>query len=176
MRLDQSILETCRQFLLAVANDELPESLRAKGGASDLVQETLAGAHQNWHQFRGQTLADLRAWLRAILLNEVAMFRRRYTAVDARDVAREVPMSRETPGSESEPIAPLIRSEQDRELSEAVSRLPNDYREALVLRLEQGLSFAAIGERLGRSEDAARKLYERVIQQLRGRLSETTRD
>lgn len=173
MPLDQSILETCRQFLLAVANDELPESLRAKGGASDLVQETLAGAHRNWNQFRGQSVADLRAWLRAILLNEVAMFRRRYTAVEARDVAREVPLSAHSMRVNGEPIAPLIRSEQDRALAEAVRHLPDDHRQALVLRVEHGMSFAAIGEQLGRSEEAARKLYERTIDQLRGRLAES---
>ena len=32
-----SILEACRQFLLAIAHAELPGELRAKGGASDLV-------------------------------------------------------------------------------------------------------------------------------------------
>lgn len=173
MSLDQSILETCRQFLLAVANDELPEALRAKGGASDLVQETLAGAHRNWHQFRGTTVSDLRAWLRAILLNEVAMFRRRFTEVEARDIAREVPLSRHSMRLFGEPIAPLIRSEQSRAISDAVQLLPEDHRQALILRVELGLSFAAIGEKLGRSEEAARKLYDRTINQLRGRLAES---
>jgi len=172
MSLDRSILETCRQFLLAVANAEFPESLQAKAGASDLVQETLAGAHRNWDQFRGRTLADLRAWLRSILLNELAMFRRHYTTVEARDATREVPLTAATTGltAETPPLAPLIRAEQNRALTDAVRKLPDEYRWALVLRVEHGLSFAAIGEKLGRTEDAARKLYSRTIDQLRGRL------
>lgn len=35
------LLSQLRPFLLRIANDELPAALRAKGGASDLVQETI---------------------------------------------------------------------------------------------------------------------------------------
>src|SRR5262249_32779105 len=69
-------LETCRQFLLAVANVEMPGHLVPKGGASDLVQETLMNGYLHQTRFRGSTLAELRAWLRGILLNELATFRR----------------------------------------------------------------------------------------------------
>jgi RNA polymerase sigma-70 factor (ECF subfamily) len=34
------LLETCRPYLLLVANNELDRDLQAKAGASDLVQET----------------------------------------------------------------------------------------------------------------------------------------
>src|SRR5438445_4152014 len=34
------VLEACRRYLLFVARHELNEDLQAKGGASDLVQET----------------------------------------------------------------------------------------------------------------------------------------
>lgn len=88
--LSADVLEASRRFLLSIANAELPSALRAKGGASDLVQETLAVAHQSIHQFRGQTEVELRAWLRTILAREMAMFRRRYLDTDARDVSREV--------------------------------------------------------------------------------------
>ena len=84
------VLGTCRRFLLTIAHAELPGCLRAKGGASDIVQEALASAHRARDQFRGETVAELRAWLRAILLNEASAFRRRYLDTAVRDVAREV--------------------------------------------------------------------------------------
>ena len=55
-------------------------------------------------------------------------------------------------------------------LSTAVQSLPDDYQVALTLRFRDRLSFAEIGQRLGRSEDAARKLVFRAMAEARGRL------
>ena len=164
------ILETCRQFLLAIANAELPAELRAKGGASDLVQDTLVAAHLAHEQFRGQTLSDLRAWLRGILLNELAMFRRRYQMTGARDISREVPFA--AAGSRSTqptPLQEVLDREDEQALANAVDRLPALAREVVRLRLGHGLSFAAIGRHLGKTEEAARKLFTRSLAQLRAR-------
>ena len=38
------ILESCRNYLLLIAGKELTSDLQAKGGASDLVQETFLEA------------------------------------------------------------------------------------------------------------------------------------
>jgi RNA polymerase sigma-70 factor (ECF subfamily) len=161
-------LQASRRFLLTIANAELPAGLRAKGGASDLVQEALAAAHHARDQFHGRTLADLRAWLRAILLNELATFRRRYHDTAARDVGREVPLAAGRTGVvHALPLTEMIRREDDRRLAAAVARLPEDARLVVALRTEEGLSFAAIGARLGRSEEAARKLFARALDRLR---------
>jgi RNA polymerase sigma-70 factor (subfamily 1) len=174
MEPDEAVLETCRQFLLAVANAEFPESLRAKAGASDLVQETLADAHQNREQFRGQTRADLRAWLRGILLNRIAMFHRRYAGTAARDARREVPLELAESFEMRVPENALVRKEENHAILIAVQDLPAEYREAVRLRLDEELGFASIGERLGRTEEAARKLFTRAIDRLRGRLASTS--
>jgi RNA polymerase sigma-70 factor, ECF subfamily len=160
-----AVLETCRQFLLAVANAELPDDLRAKGGASDLVQESLAAAYAARHQFRGRTLADLRAWLRAILFRELATFRRHYRDTAARDVTREVPLAEVA--APVTPIADLIRRERATHLTAAVARLSEDAQTAVVLRIEHELSFAEIGARIGRTEEAARKVFVRALVELR---------
>jgi RNA polymerase sigma-70 factor, ECF subfamily len=160
-------LQASRRFLLAVANAELPAGLRAKGGASDLVQEALSAAHQARHQFHGHTLTELRAWLRVILLNELATFRRRYNTA-GRDVACEVPLAAADLGpGHDRTLSDLIHREDVGRLAAAVDRLPDEFRLAVVLRSEQGLSFAAIGERLGRTEEAARKLFTRALSRLR---------
>ena len=166
------VLESCRLFLLSVASEELPDALRAKGGASDLVQQTLAAAIRSEHQFRGGTVGELRAWLRAILLSEAAAFRRRYSGTASRDVSREIPINATLGRHEHTPVVAAIEAEQTRRLSTAVEQLPDDLRQAVVLRLEDELGFAEIGVRLGRSEEAARKLFTRALDRLRGRLTD----
>ena len=47
---------------------------------SDVVQETLLKAHQGLDQFRGDTDAEMAAWLRAILTNTLADWLRRFQA------------------------------------------------------------------------------------------------
>jgi RNA polymerase sigma-70 factor (ECF subfamily) len=58
-------------------------------------------------------------------------------------------------------------------LQAAISRLPEDYRQVIVWRQVEDLSFEAIAERLGRSLDATRKLWWRAIQKLQDELQET---
>ena len=54
-------IETCRQYLLTVAAAEIPDRLAAKGGASDIVQETITSAYVSRDRFRGESLDHLRA-------------------------------------------------------------------------------------------------------------------
>ena len=160
------VLETYREYLLSVANAEMPGRLAPKAGASDLVQDTLTAALQSRNRFHGRTLADLRAWLRGILANEMAMFRRRYRAA-CRDAGREVHASPLVPVAAAGPVDRLIRAERSRAVAAAMGRLPDDARAVVVLRLELGLGFREIGDRLGRTEEAARKLYTRALDRLR---------
>src|SRR5947209_18029056 len=71
-------LEAYRGYLLVIAERELDHDLRAKGGASDLVQETFADAHGDFARFQGTSAGEWQAWLRALLLNRVAHLTRPY--------------------------------------------------------------------------------------------------
>src|SRR6516165_1063063 len=84
------VLETFRAYLLLIAARELDPELRAKGGASDLVQETFLEAQRDFSRFDGTRVEELRAWLRRLLINNVANFTRHYRKVAKRDVGREV--------------------------------------------------------------------------------------
>ena len=61
---------------MAVAT--LPQNLQAKLDPSDVVQQTLLKAHQNWDQFRGSNDAELAAWLRSILARHVSDVARKF--------------------------------------------------------------------------------------------------
>src|SRR5262249_22748709 len=83
-------LQAYRHYLLEIARDEIDRALQAKGGASDLVQETFLEASRAFPRFRGQSAPELRAWLRAMLLRHVAKHGRRYRTTLKRRVGAEV--------------------------------------------------------------------------------------
>jgi RNA polymerase sigma-70 factor (ECF subfamily) len=163
------LLEECRPYLLLIANEELPDGLRGKAGASDLVQETFLQAQDNFHHFRDDGEAELLAWLRRILLNRVAYLKRRYLGTDKRQLSREVPLAEDglpdVAAADPSPSSRMAARERDDALCQALERLPADYREVLRLRQED-LPFEEVGRRLGRSAEAARKLWARALVQL----------
>jgi RNA polymerase sigma-70 factor (ECF subfamily) len=165
-------LDEFRNYLLAIATRDLDPALRAKGGASDLVQETLLGACRDFAQFRGSTADEFRAWLRQILHNQVAMFGRRFRDTGRRDVGREVALAADDsagPGLAAgieTPSAEVSARERDEALRLAVERLPPDYRRVLLLRFQDGRSFEEIGEAMGLTANAARKLWLRAVKRL----------
>jgi RNA polymerase sigma-70 factor (ECF subfamily) len=169
-------LETCRRYLLLVAQRQLGSDLQAKGGASDLVQETFLEAQRDFAQFTGTSEAELLAWLARLLLNNLGNFTRRYRTTSKRAVAREVALqvdgSSNAPGNGlaapgPTPSGQAMGREQARALYQALERLPDEYRQVLTLRFLQGQSFEEIGRQMDRSPDAARKLWSRALERLR---------
>ena len=92
------MLEMYRPYLLLIASQELDPALRAKGGASDLVQETILDAYKGFARFQGGE-EELRAWLRQMLRNNLANFARRYRDTGKRHMSAEIPLD----GSASSP-------------------------------------------------------------------------
>jgi RNA polymerase sigma-70 factor (ECF subfamily) len=174
-------LQACRKYLLLVARRECNEELRAKGGASDLVQETFLKAHRHFNRFHGETERELLAWLRQLLLNNLVSFRRLFVA-GKRRVGREVTLDlggssspiRELRAQTPSPSEQVVGHERDQALENAFRRLPDDYRQVLVLRYVEGRTFEEIGQALGRSPNAARKLWARAVERLQHELDETS--
>jgi RNA polymerase sigma-70 factor (ECF subfamily) len=173
------LLEGCRGYLLLVAERELDPDLRAKGGASDLVQEALVDAVRDFARFEGDTEAALLAWLRRLLLHNLTDFTRLYRDTDKRQVGREVPLAAgdsserrgPTPGADIlSPSGQAMQHEQAAALERALDRLPEDYRRVLTLRYLEGRSFAEIGRLMQRSANAARKLWTRAVEHLQQEL------
>jgi RNA polymerase sigma-70 factor (ECF subfamily) len=170
-------LERYRAYLRFLARLHLDPRLQGKLDASDVVQQTLLQAHQARDQFRGQNEGELAAWLRRILANTLAMAVRDF-ARNKRDVAREQSLEQALTDSSSrldawlaaEQSSPSQRAERNQEalcLAEALEKLPQAQREALVLQHWQGWSLAQIGEHLGRSVEAVAGLIKRGLKQLR---------
>jgi RNA polymerase sigma-70 factor (ECF subfamily) len=169
-------LEDCRRYLLAIAERQLEPDLRAKGGASDLVQETFLEAQRDFGQFQGASSDELRGWLRQVLNHNLGAFTRRFRTTSKRAVAREVGLpvggrsgefDDEPAGSTLTPSGVAIEHEQALALRRAIERLPDEYRQVVVFRFEEGRSFEEIGRLTGRTPDAARKVWCRAMVRLR---------
>lgn len=132
------LLDACRDYLLLIANQRLPADLRAKTAASDLVQQTCLEAQRDFPAFRGRSEAELLAWLRRILLHNMANVARQFRTTDKRQVGREVTLD-DAPDQElvhknrshDSPSSQVAACEQDEALRSAIDRLPEDYRLAI---------------------------------------------
>lgn len=145
--------------------------------ASDLVQKTLLAAHAQREEFRGASSAELAAWLKQILRNQLIDAYRQQRRLK-RDVRREVPLEAEVDGSfsraevwlaavESSPSQRVSREEELVGLADALAQLPGAQREAVVLHHLQGASLADVAAQLQRSQPAVAGLLHRGLKQLR---------
>jgi RNA polymerase sigma-70 factor (ECF subfamily) len=167
------LLEAYRPFLHMLAEKNLPADLQAKAGISDLVQETYAEAHLDFAQFQGRSEAELAGWLEQILRNNIANFVGRFRGTDKRRVDREVSLQGlagnriQIPAPEATPSAEAMKNETAEALTEALARLPEDYRLVIELRHQQNLTFAEVAAQMERSEAAVRKLWARALERWR---------
>lgn len=172
------LIQRCRPYLLAVANQNIESGLRPKVAASDAVQETLIEAGRDLGGFRGTSEAELLGWLKRILQNNLIDARRRYQA-NKRQLDRELVLRSDESDSPHKPetaSAIIGRDEEAARVRDAVSRLPDDYRTVIELRNWQLKSFEDIGTEMNRSAEAARKLWGRAIRQLQHELGDQTSD
>jgi RNA polymerase sigma-70 factor, ECF subfamily len=165
------VLESARDYLLLIAARGLDADLVAKGGASDLVQDTLLGAYRDFAAFHGSSRDELIAWLRKILQNNLAVHRRRYRGTRKRRISLEVPLGGSSSGRAWQalrhdsvtPGGAAVRGEQGAALLAALARIRDDYRQVVVWHQYDQLTFEQIGQRLGRSAEAIRKLWKRAL-------------
>jgi RNA polymerase sigma-70 factor (ECF subfamily) len=166
------LAEGYRPYLRSVAARLLGGRLAGKADASDAVQQGLCAAFEQLPQFGGQGVEQWQGWVLTIVRNE-ALKLLRYWHQQKRDLRREQPLDA-GPGPTAPPAAEdstpsqrAARREQAARLLAAVERLPPQYREVILLRNFEDLPYADIAARMGRSEDAARQLWERAVRRLR---------
>ncbi len=175
------LLQHYRNYLVVLAATQIEKRLQPRVSPSDAVQETLLRAHKNFGQFRGTTEQELLAWLRQILVNNLAKFVEQHMLAARRDVRREISLERIgaalerstiqlaalVPDSEKSPSMAVEEREEAVVLADRLAQLPGDYRRVLVLRNLQGLSFDEVAAKMDRSVGAARMLWLRAIDRLR---------
>jgi RNA polymerase sigma-70 factor (ECF subfamily) len=119
---------------------------RDRHAAEDLAQEAFLKAFAGLDTFRAGT--NFRAWVFRIAHNSFAN--------QHRAARRREPLPEDLPDRERGPVEQAISHEALQGLLRAVTRLPAEFRAALLLRVEEGLSFRQIADVLDLTEETAR--------------------
>jgi RNA polymerase sigma-70 factor, ECF subfamily len=145
--------------------------------ARDLTQETFLQAFRAVANFRGD--ADLRTWLYRIAVNQARnrwrWWRRRRrnvtVSLDATDEEHERPLAAQLRDERSvDPEQATLAHERERLLTQALRSLSRVYREVVVLRDIEGLSYEEVAATLEISVGTVKSRLSRGRNELRRRL------
>ncbi|TWU04276.1 RNA polymerase sigma factor [Stieleria varia] len=173
------LLLRMRMYIGSLAKRDFPRRLSAKLDASDIIQQSMVEADLGLKDFDGRSNAELHAWLERLVKRNLIDAKRCFADAGKRTLTREVPLgsvNEASPGICHSLTASRVlrRREVDRELENAIARLPDRRRTVVELRHRHQLSYAEIATRMGMTEVAARKLWSRSLEQLRSLLNQSS--
>ena len=175
------VLQLYRNYLTILATTQLNRRLRRRVNPSDLVQDAMLAAHSDFAKFRGGSERELLAWLRQILINCLHHVIETHLRAKMRDMRREISVEQVSATLDRSacnfaqmladrgpsPSAPLQQRERAVALADQLSRLPPKYRDVIVLRNLQGLSFDEVADRMDRKPGTVRMLWLRAIEKFK---------
>jgi RNA polymerase sigma-70 factor (ECF subfamily) len=142
-------------FIRARLGPKLREQLESQ----DVLQEAYLAAHQGFAGFEYTDEGAFTRWLCRIIENRIRDLGDHFAARKRRPVALPQP-------APTGPITALDRAEHREKVVRALDGLNDDHRQVLLLRFFEGLSAEEVGERMGRSAGAVRKLTARALTEL----------
>jgi RNA polymerase sigma-70 factor (ECF subfamily) len=119
---------------------------RDRHAAEDLAQETFLRAFAHLNRFQPGT--NFKAWVFRIAYNA---FANQYRATRKRE-----PLPDKLYDRGVGPVEEAVGHEAVEDMARAVEKLPAEYRAALLLRVEEELSFRQVADVLGLTEETAR--------------------
>lgn len=163
------LLDYFQKYLYTVVNNDLDSDLQPKMGGSDVVQNTFIEASLGFPRFKGETKAELKAWLVSILKNNLHDCHRFFHEVAKRNVGREKGGAKkfEVQAQTLSPYDQVRLKEKIRMVRKALAGLNPGQQEIILLKNQEEWTFKQIGAKYGLTDEAARKRYERAMDQLR---------
>ena len=153
------------------------KELRSKLESMDIVQDTLIHALGGLEGFTYKNEGDFVRWLSKIAENELrGNLRKLHT--DKRDIRKDVRLDDNRPTTEggyagihapvdaTTPSVILSKRDELARLEKAIDELKPEYRQVIILTKIDGLSYNEMGRRLGKSDEAVRKLVSRAMAEL----------
>ncbi len=164
----RALFERHEATLKGFLDRRLPPGLRRKVAAEDVLQEVWLVAAARLAEFEDRGEGAFRAWLMKIaefkLKEAVRAFLGTRKRADVREVSRGGRPDTSAFRDDSPSPSQVAQGNELRDAAaRAMTELPPDYREILRLVQVEGLNLKSAAERMGRSHDAAKKLYGRAL-------------
>ena len=176
-----------RNYLRMVVRTGLGPRLRERLELSDVVQEALVEVVRQFPQFTGQNEAALVGWLRRLVGQKLADLGRYHSRTKRAGGVAPVPLDAPWDGgrgddaaqagagrlldvlalSQTSPSEVVSRRELIVLLADALAALPTSEADVLWLYHADGLSFEAIGERMGLTRKSVRGVWARGLKRLK---------
>ena len=158
----------------------LTPAIQARVSAADVLQETLLVVHQRIGSLEIEHEAAFWSWLCRVVEQRIADVKRAHLQAAARDVRRERRPGAASPqatsmridqmlaGTGTSPSGRLRDAEQRDALAAVLDKLPESYREVIVLRILEGLSVSDTAQIMERSAGAVSVLLNKAVQRMGG--------
>lgn len=164
-----ALYELYQKRMISVAHARLGHTLHSLTESVDLVQSVWTDLLEEIDEFEYRGPDSFYAWLRTCLLRKIDSKRRHHGALKrdskkVQNLEREEHLTSHT--TDPTPSQLAMGGEEQAILMGLLERFPEAQREVLVLRLRDDLTYAAIGEKLGRSTESVKKTYRRGIERL----------
>lgn len=184
----ERLLERHRDRLRRMIAVRMDHRLKRRADPSDIVQETLVLASRRLGEYLESQSIPFYPWLRQLAWDQLVAFHRKHLYAARRSRRREEDVASALTDESvaelasclldagSDPLSRLVRRELRERVRRAIERLPETYRDILVLRhLEQlSLDEAAAVLRIGRS--AAKMRHLRAVEKLKELLDKPAAD
>ena len=174
--LDQ-IFTQYERYLRLVIGSSMGPALRKEYDASDVLQETLLIAASRFANFHGTDERELLTWLRTLASRKLIDLARRtkrlkrapsdQISLDEPQQGRGEVLADQVPGGLTSPSIAAARREMAVRLADALSHIDPTEAQVVWLHHVEGMSFEAIGERIGVGRNGVRGIWIRGLTNLR---------
>lgn len=134
--------------------------------AADVVQDVFLSAYQALHTFKGD--AEFFTWLYRIAFNTaISLKRKKRPSLSLDNHTRKTGLDPDDPSEYVKPNAAIERTEDERQLHDAIARLSAEHRDVLVLKDIEGMKYEEIADILGVPIGTIRSRLHRARLELR---------
>ena len=157
------LLRASRAALSERAQGALPESVQARIDPSDVIQDVLLEANNDFASFQGNSSLEWKAWLKRVLANNVVECLRQHIDAEKRSVRREQLPVEGIVSDEETPSERIAQDDLAGWLDVFQTRLPPESRTVLRMRYWQGCSLSEIASAMELSKSSAARLLRKSL-------------
>jgi RNA polymerase sigma-70 factor, ECF subfamily len=174
------LMDRHRDALRRMVQLRLDQRIQRRIDVSDIVQEVLVEANRRLQDYLASPAMPYHLWLRQIAQDRIIDAHRRHRASAKRSVDRERPLAvpaagdhstmelaAQLAGRELTPATAAAQHEMAQFVEAAISKLPDQDCEIIIMRHYEQLSNQEIAQALGLTEPAASMRYLRAVRRLK---------